>query len=180
MMINSLIRPHVQWPNRKARWPHSRAGNRRADGVFTRPDHQFGHLTLAFAMTVIGSFLSIGLTYAQDVSFGQRLFQDKADCQYCHGVDGDGRGDPRSPGQAANLHKTILNREQMIEVIACGRPGTEMPHFDRDAYEDRSCYGRTAAELGADTPHYPHSTSLTKREIEAVADYIFVKFVGKK
>jgi len=179
MMINSLIRPHVQWPNRKARWPHSRAGNRRADGVFTRPDHQFGHLTLAFAMTVIGSFLSIGLTYAQDVSFGQRLFQDKADCQYCHGVDGDGRGDPRSPGQAANLHKTILNREQMIEVIACGRPGTEMPHFDRDAYEDRSCYGRTAAELGADTPRYPHSTSLTRCEIEAVVDYIFVKFVGK-
>ena len=125
-------------------------------------------------------FVSNGLTHAQDVSFGQRLFQDKADCQYCHGVDGDGRGDPRSPGQAANLHKTILNREQMIEVIACGRPGTEMPHFDKFAYEDKSCYGRTAAELGADTPHYPHSTSLTKREIEAVADYIFVKFVGKQ
>ena len=178
MMINSSSRPRVQRPDRKAWWPHSKPLNRRSAGVFTRPGHQIG-LTLAFATTVTGSFLSIGLTHAQDVSFGQRLFQDKADCQYCHGVDGDGRGDPRSPGQAANLHKTILNREQMIEVIACGRPGTEMPHFDRDAYEDRSCYGRTAAELGADTPHYPHSTSLTKREIEAVADYIFVKFVGK-
>jgi hypothetical protein len=177
MMINSAIPPRVKWPNRKAWWLHPKEVNRPADGVFTRRGHQFGHLTLAFAMTVIGSFLSIGL-HAQDVSFGQRLFQDKADCQYCHGADGDGRGDPRSPGQAANLHKTILNREQMIEVIACGRPGTEMPHFDQFAYEDRSCYGRTAAELGADTPHYPHSTSLTKREIEAVADYIFVKFVG--
>ena len=130
-------------------------------------------------MTVTGFFLSIGLIQAQDVSFGQRLFQDKADCQYCHGVAGDGRGDPRSPGQAADLPKRILNREQVIEVIACGRPGTEMPHFDRDAYEDRSWYGRTAAELGADTPRYPHSTSLTRREIEAVVDYIFVKFVGK-
>jgi hypothetical protein len=49
---------------------------------------------------------------AQDTSFGQRLYRDKADCQFCHGIDGDGRGDPRSPGQAANLHKTILNREQ--------------------------------------------------------------------
>jgi cytochrome c553 len=116
---------------------------------------------------------------AQDTSFGQRLYQDKADCQFCHGIDGDGRGDPRSPGQAANLHKTILNREQLIEVIACGRPGTEMPHFDKYAYEDKSCYGRTGAELGADTPHDPHSTSLTKREIEAVADYVFAKFVGK-
>jgi mono/diheme cytochrome c family protein len=120
-----------------------------------------------------------GPVSAQDTSFGQRLFQDKADCQYCHGIDGDGRGDPRSPGQAADLHKTILNREQLIEVITCGRPGTEMPHFDKFAYEDKSCYGRTAAELGNDTPHHPHSTSLTKREIEAVADYIIAKFVGK-
>jgi mono/diheme cytochrome c family protein len=123
--------------------------------------------------------LSLGGVHAQDTSFGQRLFQEKADCQFCHGVDGDGRGDPRSPGQAANLHKTILNREQLIEVIACGRPGTEMPHFDKFAYEDKSCYGRTAAEFGSDTPHDPHSTSLTKREIEAVADYIIAKFVGK-
>jgi hypothetical protein len=115
----------------------------------------------------------------QDTSFGQRLFQDKADCQYRHGIDGDGRGDPRSPGHAADLHKTILNREQLIEVITCGRPGTEMPHFDKFAYEDKSCYGRTAPELGNDTPHYPHSTSLTKREIEAVADYIIAKFAGK-
>jgi mono/diheme cytochrome c family protein len=116
---------------------------------------------------------------AQDTSFGQRLYQDKADCQFCHGIDGDGRGDPRSPGQAANLHRTILNRQQLIEVIACGRPATEMPHFDKYAYEDRSCYGRIASELGGDMPHDPHSTSLTKREIEAVADYVFAKFVGK-
>src|SRR6201999_3407793 len=86
--------------------------------------------------------------WAQDTSFGQRLYQDKADCQFCHGIDGDGRGDPRSPGQAANLHKTILNREQLIEVIACGRPATEMPHFDKYAYEDKSCYGRAATDLG--------------------------------
>jgi mono/diheme cytochrome c family protein len=116
---------------------------------------------------------------AQDTSFGQRLFQEKADCQFCHGINGDGRGDPRSPGQASNLHKTILNREQLIEVIACGRPATEMPHFDKYAYEDKSCYGHTAAEFGSDTPHDPHSTSLTRREIEAVADYVLAKFVGK-
>jgi hypothetical protein len=118
-------------------------------------------------------------TSAQDTSFGQRLYQDKADCQFCQGIDGDGRGDPRSPGQSANLHKTILNREQLIEVIACGRPGTEMPHFDKYGYEDRTCYGHTASELGADTPHDPHSTSLTKREIEAVADCVFARFVDK-
>jgi mono/diheme cytochrome c family protein len=131
------------------------------------------------ALSAVGWAIFSWPAAAQDTSFGQRLYQDKADCGFCHGVNGDGRGDPRSPGAAANLHKTILNREQLVEVIACGRPGTEMPHFDKYAYEDKSCYGRTASELGADTPHDPHSTSLTKREIEAVADYVFAKLVGK-
>jgi hypothetical protein len=116
---------------------------------------------------------------AQDVSFGDRLFHEKADCQFCHGPDGDGRGDPRSPGQAANLRKTILTRDQLIEVIACGRPGTEMPHFDKYAYEDKTCYGATAADLGADVPHDPHSTPLNRREIEAVVDFVIKTYVGR-
>ena len=117
---------------------------------------------------------------AQDVSFGQRLFQDKADCKFCHGAEGDGRGDPRSPGAGANLHKTILDKAQLIEVIACGRPGTEMPHFDKFAYDDDTpCYGMKSADIGADRPPDPHSTPLTRREIEAIADYIVVTFVGK-
>src|SRR5215510_10516340 len=116
---------------------------------------------------------------AQDVSFGQRLFQEKADCQFCHGVNGDGRGDPRSPGKASDLHKTALTRNQLIEVIACGRPGSEMPHFDKYAYEDKSCYGLSAGELGKNEPPDPHSNPLTKREIEAVVDYILTKFAGK-
>jgi mono/diheme cytochrome c family protein len=116
---------------------------------------------------------------AQDMSFGQRLFQEKADCQFCHGVNGDGHGDPRSPGKAPDLHKTRRDREQLIEVIACGRPSSEMPHFDKYAYEDKSCYGLSAAELGKNVPPDPHSTSLTKREIAALADYILTSFVGK-
>ena len=133
-----------------------------------------GPLTVA-ALTILG----LGTAHAQNVSFGERLFRDKADCQFCHGIDGDGRGDPRSPGRAANLHNTHLNREQLIEVIACGRPGTEMPHFDKYAYEDTDCYGLKGKNLGADAPHYPHSTTLTRREIEAIADYILTTFVGK-
>jgi mono/diheme cytochrome c family protein len=117
--------------------------------------------------------------YAQNVSLGQRLYRDKADCQFCHGPDGDGHGDPRSPGKASNLHQTALNREQLIEVIACGRPATEMPHFDKYAYEDKGCYGLSAGELGKDIPPDPHSTPLTKREIEALVDYIQATFIGK-
>ena len=128
---------------------------------------------------VLGASGGIGAAQAQDVSFGNRLFHDKADCQFCHGPDGDGRGDPRSPGRAANLHETVLTRDQMIEVIACGRPGTEMPHFDKYAYEDTDCYGLKGKDLGADAARDPHSTPLTRREIEAVTDYVIKTFVGK-
>jgi mono/diheme cytochrome c family protein len=116
---------------------------------------------------------------AQESSFGERLFRDKADCQFCHGINGDGRGDPRSPGRAPDLRATRLDREQLIEVIACGRPGSEMPHFDKYAYEGKSCYGMSAAELGQMVPPYPHSTSLTRREVAVLADYIQATFVGK-
>ena len=116
---------------------------------------------------------------AQDVSFGQRLFQEKADCQFCHGPEGDGRGDPRSPGKASDLHKTMLAREQLIEVVTCGRVGTEMPYFDKYAYEERKCRGLSEADLGKDMPPVPHSNSLTQREIAAVVEYILTRFVGK-
>jgi hypothetical protein len=130
-------------------------------------------LTLGFLL------ISCSAAQCQDTSFGRRLFHDKADCQFCHGIDGDGHGDPRSPGRASDLHKTSLRGDQLIKVIACGRPGTEMPHFDKYAYEDKSCYGISAEELGKNIPPDPHSTSLTKREIEAVVDYIVATFVGK-
>ena len=54
-----------------------------------------------------------------------------------------------------------------------------MPHFDKYAYEDKSCYGISAEEVGKNKPPDPHSTTLTKREIEAVADYVLAKFRGK-
>jgi len=133
----------------------------------------------AAAATLALSLAAAGQAGAQNVAFGDRLFHEKADCQFCHGPNGDGHGDPRSPGEAANLHETLLTRDQLIEVISCGRPGTEMPHFDKYAYEDSNCYGLAGQDLGADTVREPHSTPLTKREIAAVADYVFATFVGK-
>jgi mono/diheme cytochrome c family protein len=120
-----------------------------------------------------------GAASAQNVSFGERLYQEKADCQFCHGPDGDGRGDPRSPGKAPDLRKTILQRDHLVEVISCGRPGTEMPHFDKSAYEETDCYGLSVGQVGKDMPPPPHSNSLTQREIAAVADYVLARFVGK-
>ena len=127
---------------------------------------------------LLGAF-SLTAAQAQDVSLGERIFQSKADCKFCHGESGDGGGDPQSPGQPENLRMSILKRAQMIEVVACGRPATEMPHFDKDAYGLRDCYGLSAEKLGKDMPPDPATTSLTQREIEAVVDYVLAVFVSK-
>jgi len=70
-------------------------------------------MMLGVAATAI-LLLSPDSAFAQDTSFGQRLFQDKADCQFCHGINGDGARSALA-GRAANLHETNLNRDQLIE-----------------------------------------------------------------
>jgi len=116
---------------------------------------------------------------ADDFAFGRRIFLDKAQCSYCHGWAGDGAGEPQSNGAAANLRVTPLKRDQLIEVISCGIPGKAMPHFDEQAYTDKRCYNVTEAELGRDTPALPPGSTLNGREIEAVADYLLAKVVGR-
>jgi mono/diheme cytochrome c family protein len=126
---------------------------------------------------VIG--VAMPAAYADDFAFGRRLFLDKAQCLYCHGWAGDGAGEPQSNGAAANLRVTPLKRDQLIEVISCGVPGRAMPHFDEQAYSDKRCYGVTEGELGRNTPALPPGSTLNKREIDAVTDYLLAKVIGR-
>ena len=87
----------------------------------------FRSINILISAVGLAALVAAAPARAQDVSFGERIFQEKADCKFCHGPEGDGRGDPRSPGAAADLHKTILNKAQIVETVSCGRPGTEMP-----------------------------------------------------
>ncbi len=129
-----------------------------------------------FACLVI---VTVPAAHADEYGFGRRIFLDKAQCPYCHGWAGDGAGEPQSNGGAANLRATPLRRDQLIEVISCGIPGKAMPHFDEQAYTDRRCYNVTEAELGRNTPALPPGATLNRREIEAVADYLLAKVVGR-
>jgi hypothetical protein len=117
---------------------------------------------------------------ADDFAFGRRIFQDKAQCTYCHGWAGDGAGAPQSSGGAANLRETKLNREQLMEVISCGRPGQAMPRFDDQAYAEKRCYGGISEEkLGQDLPPLPPGSLLQRREIEALVDFLQDKIINR-
>jgi len=134
---------------------------------------------VASLLFVSTAAVGVSTADAQDNSQGRRIFLEKADCQYCHGWAGDGAGAGQSPGGAANLRNSQLDRATLITVIACGVPGTAMPRFDEDAYTDTRCHGLTEAELGSRIPPLPPSTTLPKRDIEAVADYLIAKVIGR-
>ncbi len=113
----------------------------------------------------------------ESVQRGRVIWGQKAGCIFCHGWSGDGHGDEHADGAAANIRETILTRDQIHEVIKCGRPGSAMPHFDKFAYTDKRCYDATEADLGKDTPPSP-PTPLQIFEVDAVADYVAAKIKG--
>ena len=131
---------------------------------------------IAFA-TITAAGATTGAA-AQDVTDGERIWSNKAGCPQCHGWAGDGHASGfESPG-GLPLRTTQLTRDQIREVIQCGRPGTPMPHFDRFAYTDKRCYGYTRDEMGKDMPPAGNDF-LSNREVDAVVKYLFARDVGK-
>ena len=113
-----------------------------------------------------------------DIAEGGRLFRQKANCQAGHGWAGDGRKMDAQMPDGANLRETTLDRQNLIMIIKCGRPGTGMPAFDRFAYSDGRCYGLKQADLRASGPRMPDPpATLQVREVEAIADFLTAKVV---
>jgi mono/diheme cytochrome c family protein len=116
-----------------------------------------------------------------DIAEGLRLYQTKADCRACHGWAADGhKGDNQMP-DGPSLREKKYTRPLLILTIKCGRPGTQMPAFDKFAYTDGRCYNMTKADLTAKYPSRmpdPPAT-LQPREIEYIVDFLMAKVVGK-
>jgi cbb3-type cytochrome c oxidase subunit III len=145
-------------------------------------------LLAALSLAISVPCLAVSLTRAQapdapdpaDIAAGRRIFRSKADCQTCHGWAGDGRKMDTQMPDGANLRTTRLNRNAIIAAIKCGRPGREMPAFDRLAYSDGRCNNLKLADLQSKglALTEPAST-LQPREIEQVTDFLFAKVIGK-
>ncbi len=109
------------------------------------------------------------------IADGKRVYEH-ANCVGCHkwsGVGGGGYG-----GAALSLRKTELSRPDIIMTVTCGRPGTGMPHFTVDPYEDGKCYGLKPADVKDIMPPAANVV-LHGSDIEAVADYVIARIKGK-
>jgi len=137
---------------------------------------------------ILGLVLTFGVSFGaqtpapdpQDVADGLRIWRTKGDCQSCHGWAADGRKMDTQMPDGANLRTSRLSRAALITAIKCGRPGRQMPAFDKFAYSDGRCYDMKAADLkqkGLDLPDPP--ATLQPREIEVLADFLFAKVIGK-
>jgi len=117
---------------------------------------------------------------AADLADGMRLFQQKGNCQACHGWAGDGRKTDSQMPDGANLRETKLNRAGLVLTIKCGHLNSQMPAFDKFAYSDGRCYGKKLADLKSYPTRMPDPpATLQQREIELVADFLLAKVVGK-
>ncbi len=143
-------------------------------------------LTLViFAMgaAAIGAAFAPALVRAQETpppgqaALGKRVFQ-QANCVGCHKWHGGGGGG--YGGDALSLRATQLDREQIVETVTCGRPGTGMPYFRRGVYEgdEHPCYGVGRQELGKDMP-VEAGIFLRPAEVAAVTDYVLADIKGK-
>jgi mono/diheme cytochrome c family protein len=141
---------------------------------------------MAMKFCVIGSaaalvaILITGASNAAENSLesGQAIYK-RANCVGCHKWHGDGGGG--YGGAALSLRKTELDKDQIMETVKCGRPGTGMPYFSRDSYPSDGapqCYGLTTKDL--ETMHVAQAgVFLRPEEIEAVTDYVISSIKGK-
>src|SRR3984885_16127085 len=88
-------------------------------------------------------------TTSDPTSAGRAVFK-RGNCFGCHKWHGNGGGG--YGGDALSLRKTELTRDQIIETVSCGRPGTGMPFFVGGAYDEVKCHDMTRQEAGALMP----------------------------
>jgi len=114
-------------------------------------------------------------TTSDPTDAGKAVFK-RANCFGCHKWHGNGGGG--YGGDALSLRKTELTREQIIETVACGRPGTGMPFFTRGAYDAIKCYDMNRKDVGSQMPPEA-STFLRANDIDVVASYVISHIKGR-
>jgi len=141
-------------------------------------ENMFSIAALFIAAAVLSAPCAVfgqSATTSDPTAAGKAVFK-RANCFGCHKWHGNGGGG--YGGDALSLRKTELTREQIIETVSCGRPGTGMPFFARGAYDTVKCYGMNRQDAGNQMPQEA-GTFLRPNDIEAVADYVIANLKGK-
>ena len=100
-------------------------------------------LLFLFLLNIINFFFIINFSFSSTQEDSNTFFKEgiaiykKANCSSCHFWHADG-GNSHG-GAAASLRSTNLSHKELLSVIKCGRPGTNMPYFSRFTKKDVDC-----------------------------------------
>ena len=116
--------------------------------------------------------------FSQSPDYGLKVFK-KANCSSCHQWHGDGGGS--YGGAAASIRETGLDKEYLQKIVECGRPGTNMPYFSKQAYKDDRCFGLTFSDFEGEENNrpLPARKMLNDRQIKALINFIVDDIKGK-
>ena len=149
------------------------------------PGSRAAGVLVGMAVLLVGLLAGTAAAPAQsadpaDIAAGMRIFRQEAHCQACHGWAGDGHKMDNQMPDGADLRSSTLDRDALLLTIKCGRPGTNMPAFDKFAYSDGRCYGLKQADLKArQLDMFDPPATLAPNEIGYVVDFLTAKVVGK-
>ena len=134
---------------------------------------------MKYIVILIFALLSNFLASQSNTDYGMQIFK-KGNCKSCHLWHGDGGNS--YGGAAMSIRETGLEKEDLIKVIECGRPGTNMPYFSKMAYKDDRCFGLTFEDFATDEKNkpLPARKKLNDRQINALVEFIISDLKGKK
>lgn len=121
-----------------------------------------------------GAFAALSTPASAQTKTGDQVWGEGG-CAACHGNLAAGGEDPSYPA-GPNLRRTRLDHAALVEVIACGRPGTQMPTNLAGAWTEHACYGQP---LGPIPPDIVGSGFLTEEEITTLVDFLVEDVVGQ-
>jgi hypothetical protein len=128
----------------------------------------------AWVVLAVAGLLALGLPGQAQEQTGGELWRFGG-CFNCHGLMADGQGDAAYP-VGPSLRRTALDRDQLIETIACGRPDTPMPMHLEGGYTEVACY---EMPLGQVPNNVIVGSTLTAEQIETLVDFLVENVVGQ-
>jgi len=139
--------------------------------------------SLLLALSLVGAVIALPSTAqdtaaAQDPAAVERGFAvwKGQDCTGCHGWAGNGERIGENP-TGPSLRAIEFPGDVIKEVVLCGRPSSDMPAHDPQAYTDDRCYGMTKADIAGQ--RLLKGKPMTADEANDLVAYLLDRVVGR-
>ena len=141
--------------------------------VFSKFPVRAGGRIFTFALAAFAgwAFVAFATPVAAQDYEGAGVWR-RGNCTTCHGGVGQGGGGDENPA-GPNLHQSDLTRDELREMIACGRG--EMPFNLAGAYFEVSCYG---IPVGAVPEGFQGGARFSAEDLDLLVDFLMTFVLG--